>query len=277
MKKIVFFTLCICLSLICRAQDSLSNETPAVIIDSATVASQGYSSMEGKEISKAEADSAYIKNDFASAIQLYESLLSQGVAADVYYNLGNSYYKTDNIAKAILNYERALLLEPGNGDIRANLEVARAKTIDKVEQAPELFFISWKNALVNCMSEQAWSISAITFFLLLIVSLYLFIFSKQVMVKKVGFFSSIVFFVLVVAANLFAAEQKDKLTNRNQAIIMNPSVTVHSTPSEGGTNLFVLHEGSKVKIKDNSMKGWKEIQLEDGKVGWVPAEALEII
>lgn len=84
-------------------------------------------------------DSAYIKEDYTAAIQIYEALLKNGEAAEVYYNLGNSYYKIGEIAKAVLNYERALLLQPGNSDIRANLEVARAKTIDKVEAIPEIF------------------------------------------------------------------------------------------------------------------------------------------
>ena len=102
-----------------------------------------------EDVTKAEGDSAYMRNDYISAIQIYEALLGKGEAADVYYNLGNSYYKAGDIAKAILNYERALLLQPGNSDIRANLEIARSKTIDKVEAVPEIFFVSWINSLVN--------------------------------------------------------------------------------------------------------------------------------
>ncbi len=271
MKKILFFTLSLLISVAGMGQDSLS--TDSVSVNDASL----FRMEDAGTGTKAEADSAYMKNDYTAAIQIYESLLSKGESAEVYYNLGNSYYKTDNIAKAILNYERALLLEPGNSDIRANLEVARSKTIDKMEAAPEIFFVSWINDLINCMSERAWSIFAIVFFLLFIVTLYFFIFSKQVLIKKIGFFSSLACLILVVLANIFAAQQKSKLTQRNNAIVMNPSVVVHSTPSESGTNLFVLHEGSKVLIKDNSMKEWKEIQLEDGKVGWIPTEALEVI
>ena len=110
-----------------------------------------------EDVTKAEGDSAYIKDDYATAIQIYESLLKNGESADVYYNLGNSYYKAGEIAKAVLNYERALLMKPGNSDIRANLEVARAKTIDKVEPVPEVFFVSWTKALINSMSVDAWA------------------------------------------------------------------------------------------------------------------------
>lgn len=114
-------------------------------------------------MTKAEGDSAYIRNDYASAIQIYENLLKKGEAAEVYYNLGNSYYKADDIAKAILNYERALLLEPGNADIRANLEIARSKTIDKVIPVPEVFFVSWTKSLINCLSVDAWAKLGIVF------------------------------------------------------------------------------------------------------------------
>ena len=112
---------------------------------------------------------------------------------------------------------------------------------------------------------------------LLIIALYFFIFSKQIVLKKVGFILGIVFLIVTICSNLFASQQKEHLVNRNEAIVMNPSVTVRSTPSESGTSLFILHEGRKVNVKDNSMKEWKEIRLEDGKVGWVPASAIEVI
>ncbi len=276
MRKILFLTWSL-LSTVCFGQEAASDSLSALRSDSAALASETFSTENAGEVGKAEADSAYMKNDYTSAIQIYETLLNKGEAAEIYYNLGNCYFKTGDIAKAILNYERALLLQPGNSDIRANLEIARSKTIDKVEPAPEIFFVTWANDLANSMSERAWSILSIAFFLSFIAALYFFIFSRQVVVKKMGFFAGLVCFVLVILANVFAAQQKNKLIQRDKAIIMNPSVTVHSTPSEGGTELFVLHEGSKVRIKDNSMKEWKEIQLEDGKVGWVPAVTIEVI
>ena len=245
--------------------------------DSVNIRNTEFSSSKLEDATKSEGDSAYIRNDFASAIQIYESLLRKGDAADIYYNLGNSYYKVNEIAKAILNYERALLLQPGNGDIRANLEIARGKTVDKVEAVPEVFFVTWTKALINSMSVDAWAVWGVVSFLLLIVSLYFFIFSKQVVLKKVGFITGIVFLIVVVMANVFASKQKEELLHRDSAIIMNPSVTVRSTPSENGTSLFILHEGHKVDIKDSSMKDWKEIRLEDGKVGWVPVSSIEII
>jgi len=269
MKKIFLsiYTLLICFS--CFAQDSLADD---IIHQDSLSVSQTVSGG-----TKTEADSAYIKNDYATAIQIYENLLIQGEAAEIYYNLGNSYYKSGDIARAILNYERALLLKPGNEDIRANLEIVRNKTIDKIDVTPEIFFISWTKSLINSISINAWAKWGIVFFILLIISLYFFIFSKQVVRKKNGFISSTVCLLFVICTNLFASYQKETLMNRDTAIIISPSVTIRSTPNENGTSLFVLHEGSKVTIKDNSMKNWKEISIEDGKVGWISNTDIEII
>ena len=222
MKKILFFTF-VGLLMALTSSGQTASDTLQQANDSVTIGSHTEFSAAAQEnsVTKAEGDSAYVKNDYASAIQIYEALLKEGEAAEVYYNLGNSYYKTGDIAKAILNYERALLIQPGNADIRANLEIARAKTIDKVIPVPEVFF--------------------------------------------------------VILANVFAFQQKNELLDRNNAIVLTPSVTVRSTPSESGTSLFILHEGRKVEIKDNSMREWKEIRLEDGKVGWVPASSVEVI
>lgn len=277
MKKILFFAFGVWISIVSFGQgQAVKDSLQAIVGDSIGNSLQQISSSL-EDATKAEGDSAYMKNDYASAIQIYEALLNRGEAADIYYNLGNSYYKAGDIAKAILNYERALLLQPGNGDIRANLEIARSKTVDKVEPVPEIFFVSWTKSLINSMSVDSWAVCGVVCFILLIVSLYLFIFSKQIVLKKAGFISGIVFLAVTILANVFANQQKDELTNRNNAIVINPSVTVRSTPSESGTSLFILHEGHKVGVKDGSMKDWKEIRLEDGKVGWVPASAIEII
>ena len=275
MKKILFFIF-LSVSLVGFGQDNVIKDS-ALGNDSISADPLMITDNVPEVISKSAGDSAYIKEDYATAAQIYEGLLSDGESADVYYNLGNSYYKLGEIAKSILNYERALLLQPGNGDIRANLEVARAKAIDKVELVPEIFFISWIKSLINIMSVDAWAWWGIVSFLFFIVALYFFIFSKQVVLKKIGFTASIVLLIITVCANIFASEQKEHLVNRTSAIVMNPSVTVRSTPSESGTSLFILHEGRKVSIKDKSMREWTEISLEDGKVGWVPASSIEVI
>ncbi|MGL4852185.1 MAG: tetratricopeptide repeat protein [Phocaeicola sp.] len=227
---------------------------------------------------KVEGDHAYAQNDFRGAIAIYEQIIhEQGISADIYYNLGNSYYKVDEVAKAVLNYERALLLDPSDRDILFNLELARAKTIDKVAPQPEIFLATWYSAITNLLSETAWAKLGILFFICAICSLAFYLFAKSMFIRKIAFIKACAFTLFCLCVNLFASQQKNELITKNQAIIMQPTVTVKSTPNSGGTDLFILHEGRKVTIKDASMNAWKEIELEDGHVGWVPTEVLEII
>ena len=266
MKKIGFNILLLFISVMAFAQTDSTQVNTELVQASAPV------------VTKAQADSAYINNDFASAVYLYENILTnQGESADVYYNLGKSYYKMDNIAKAILNYEKALLLNPGNGDIRFNLELAQSKTVDKVTPMSEMFFITWTKSLVNTMNEKGWAKMGITTFIIMLAALALYFFSKKIALKKTGFMVAVAMLLVCILSNIFASSQKTDAQNHDTAIIMAPSVTVKSTPNEGGTELFILHEGRKVNIKDNTMREWKEIQLEDGNAGWVPASVIEII
>lgn len=234
--------------------------------------------VQAESFTKADADKAYQENKYAEAIKMYENILAtQGESAVVYYNLGNSYFKEKNMAKAVLNYERALLLTPGDADIRFNLDMARSKTVDQITPATEVFIVTWINSLTNMQSERGWAKIGIVSFICLLVGLALYIFSKRLFVRKIGFIGAVVLLVVTVCANLFARQQKNELMDRTGAIVMSPTVTVKSTPDKSGTELFVLHEGTKVFVEDNSMKGWKEIRLEDGNKGWIPTEAIEII
>lgn len=226
---------------------------------------------------KSMGDSAYMNNDYKTAIEAYESLLRQGEAAEIYYNLGNSYYKEKELGRAILNYERALLLKPGDSDARTNLDIARSKTIDKVNPTPEIFFVTWFRALINTLSVNAWAVWGIVLFVCALAGIACYAFLSQTLHRKLGFISALASFALCVLCNVFAWTQANKLDNRDSAIVLSPSVVVRSTPSENGTSLFVIHEGRKVLIKDNSMKDWKEIELEDGNVGWIPINAIELI
>ncbi len=229
-------------------------------------------------VTKAAGDSLYIANDYAGAITIYEQLLAtEGEAADVYYNLGNAYYKSNEIAKAILNYERALLLAPGDEDIKFNLTLAQSKIVDKVSEPYRIFFAVWIENIINLFAMGTWAVVAITTFVLFLLMLLLFLFGNRVEFRKIGFIVALLSAVVTIFANIAAWHHHEKLTNRTQAILMQPSVTAKSTPDNSGTDLFVIHEGRKVSITDDTMKGWKEIELEDGTKGWVPATVLEKI
>ena len=229
-------------------------------------------------ITKADADALYEKGNYEEAAAAYESLLKvEGLAAEVYYNLGNCYYKLDKIPFAVLNYERALLLDPGDGDIRANLALARGKTVDKVIPPSEMFFVTWWRDLTNCMSMDSWTIVGFSAFILMLIGILVYRFVPQLLARKIGFYSAMFLFALVIIANFAAFSQHRDLTHRNTAVILAPSVVVKSSPSDRSTDLFLIHEGSKVEILDNSMKEWMEVKFEEGKQGWIPVNVAEII
>lgn len=229
-------------------------------------------------VSAAYADSLYIQGDYLTAINMYEEIISNvGVSASIYMNLGNAYYKLDEIAKAILCYERAYLLDPSDDDIRFNLELARSKTVDKVSVRNRMFLGVFFDRMANMLNISQWSVIVIVMFVLTMILGALFVISRKVAVKKVSFYLGLVTLVLSVLSYSFASIQKGKLENRNTAIIMEPSVTVKSTPSKSGTDLFIIHEGHKVDILDSSMKEWVQISLEDGNSGWIQYSSIEII
>ena len=226
---------------------------------------------------KANADQAYAKEQYQQAIADYESLLKQGSNADIYYNLGNAYYRTGNITRAIINYERAALLSPGDADIRFNLQLARSKTIDKITPESEMFFFDWYRQFVNLTSVDGWARTALISLAIAIICALVYLFAQRLLARKAGFYGAIVLLFVFILSNIMAHQQKNRLLHRTGAVIISPAVQVKSTPAANGTDVFNLHEGTKVDIIDSSMKQWKEIRIADGKRGWIETSKLEII
>lgn len=225
-----------------------------------------------------QADSAYTAEDYQLAAYIYKSLLAEnGESSTIYYNLGNCYYRLDSIGRAILNYERALLLNPGDADTRFNLQMARSHTADKVMPAGEMFFVTWWHSLMLSLGVQTWGWLAITTFVLMLVAIGLFIFLPSVGGRKTAFGVAVAMLVVCIVANIAAAQARSHLLNRTSAIVMSPSAVIHSTPSKSGTDLFILHEGTHVELIDDSMSDWVLIQMADGKEGWISRDDIERI
>jgi len=235
------------------------------------------SPLSASAVTKAQADSSYVQEHYQQAARQYEALLKQGVSADIYYNLGNCYYRMDNITQAVLAYERALLLSPGDEDIRFNLQMARSKTIDKITPESEMFFVTWYHSLVNMQSVDAWARLALIALAIAIVLALAYLFASPIWLRKVGFFGALAALLLFLGSNVFAWQQKRGLDHRTGAVVIRSAVNVKSTPSRNGTDLFILHEGTRVTITDSSMKGWKEIRVGDGKQGWLETKEIEVI
>ena len=226
---------------------------------------------------KVAADSAYAQEKYEDAVKIYSELTEQTENADVYYNLGCAYYRMDDMAHAILWFERAAMLNPSDKDINFNLELARSKTIDRITPRHEMFFGSLFNWLSQLFSLSQWAFVCIALFVLSLVGLGLFFFSGRYLLRKGGFYAAVVLFMLTIVANLCANHRRNSLLSHDSAIVVASSVTVKSTPSQSGNDLFVLHEGTRVEIRDASMKDWCEVQIADGKVGWLERSAMEEI
>ena len=228
-------------------------------------------------ITKQNADDEYAKGNYQQAIKDYQEILKAGVSSEIYYNLGNAYYRTDNITQALLAYERALQLSPGDNDIRFNLQYARSKTIDKITPETEMFFVTWYNSLVNFTSVDRWAKTAIVSIVMALLLILVFLFAPQMWARKSGFYGSAVFLLLFAFANLFAFQQKHELETKQGAIVIAPTVNVKKTPAASGTDVFVIHEGTRVDITDRGMKQWRGVKLADGREGWLKTSQIEEI
>lgn len=228
-------------------------------------------------ITKQNADDEYAKGNYQQAIKDYQEILKTGVSSEIYYNLGNAYYRTDNITQALLAYERALQLSPGDNDIRFNLQYARSKTIDKITPETEMFFVTWYHSLVNFTSVDRWANTAIVSIVMALLLILVFLFAPQMWARKSGFYGSAAFLLLFAFANIFAFQQKHELETKQGAIVIAPTVNVKKTPAASGTDVFVIHEGTRVDITDRGMKQWRGIKLADGREGWLKTSQIEEI
>lgn len=231
-----------------------------------------------KPLTKAEADSAYAREDYARAAAAYEALIDQnGASVALYYNLGNAYYRQEKMAKAILNYERALILDPADRDIRFNLDMARSKTVDKIVPESEMFFVTLFRSVSLSMSVGKWAWLAIAMFVLMLAGTAVYLLVPDVRAQKLGFVVGLFALLVCVLANVAAYRQLNHMEHRTGAVIMAPSVVVKSTPSDSGTDLFILHEGTRVQVVDDSMRDWCEVRVADGKEGWMLKDKMEVI
>lgn len=232
---------------------------------------------DGNESLFALANQKYSDGQYEEAKNSYEEIIANGFSsAALYYNLGNSCYKLNEITPAILYYERALLLSPGDEDIKYNLDIANQLVADKINALPEFFFTKWVRQLRVGLSPDLWGrLSLITFFLVG-VSLILFFFLRRRFFRKLFLVVGVIVALFSGTTLLFGLQQSHHLENKNTAIIVSSSLTAKSSPDESGTDLFVLHEGVKVWITDQ-LNGWLEIQLADGNKAWIPEKSLERI
>lgn len=250
MKKLVF-TFCsfLMLTLVSFAQEAGSNQIES-------------------------AKTAYEAEDYQVANDIYQKLLEDDYQAEgLHYNYANSLFKSNNTALAILHYEKALKLNPASEDAAYNLKIANEKTVDKIEAIPELFFYRWWKSIYNLFPADSWANIMIAFLLVALLGFALYKFMTTLSLRKLGFSVFATALVLALITWGLAASQRSYANQTTHAIIMNSTVDILSAPSSGSSQLFVLHEGTKVKIENRSAD-WLEVALPNGNQGWVKQDVL---
>jgi tetratricopeptide (TPR) repeat protein len=237
-----------------------------------TLSAQG-----GKELPETkfrEAGVLYSSGKYKEALDKWLELYNSGLrSASLDYNIGNSYFKMNNVPGSILFYERALLLKPSAENIRYNLQIARALVVDKFAEIPELFFITWFNFVSLSLSSNIWAAISIASFVLCLLFISLYFYTSRYKYKVLGFWLGLFLLLLSGTSYSFSSRNSTLVYNNNKAIIFSPVVNGKSSPDNSGNDLFVIHEGTKV-IVGEKVSDWYEIKLSDGNKGWVPTNCL---
>lgn len=228
-------------------------------------------------ITKENADTEYLKGNFQQAMLDYNELLKSGESAELYYNIGNCYYRLGNVPQSIIAYEKAKRLSPSDGDIRSNLAFVQTKTIDKIVPMDDMFFIAWLKYVVNMMNVDGWATFAVLSFVATLAFIMLFFLGNRIWIRKTGFFCAVIFLVFCISGNSLACYQRKILYSHNSAVVISATAIVKKTPSDTGEEAFVIHEGTSVDITDKTMKEWYSVRVADGKEGWIKKNQLEVI
>ena len=224
------------------------------------------------------ANEAYAEGRWADAVKDYEMISEMGLeSASLYCNTGNAFFKDGNVPMAILYYERALKIDPSYADARYNLEHMNAAIQDRIDPVPEFILKVWMRDACYIMDSDAWAVCFLVFFALTLAMALVFLLAPSAGGRRAGFFSVIIMLILAVFSVSFAIWQKNDYVNADEAVVMRPVASVKSSPAtESSTDLFILHEGTKVKIVDEVGR-WNNIELADGRQGWLPSEDIEVI
>lgn len=224
------------------------------------------------------ANVAYSEGRWSDAVDGYERIVGMGLeSASLYCNTGDAFFKEGNIPMAILYYERALKVDPSYSDAEFNLNLLNQMIQDRIDPVPEFILKAWARDLCYAMDSDSWAICFLVLLSLTLAMILLYILAPTSGGRRAGFLIGIVTLLLAAASLSFSLWQKKDYNRADDAIIMRPVTSVKSSPSaESSMDLFILHEGTKVKILD-SVGSWNNIELADGRQGWLDSSDMEII
>ncbi len=252
MKRILIYTILLVVSVVASAQTSSAERWEA-------------------------GNRAYVEGNYAKAIGEYQAIVDGGeYSLTLYYNLANAYFKAGNIGKSILYYNKALRLNPSQEDVLHNLAIAEAQTKDKVAEESEFIVGRWWRAIRNSMTCTAWSVLSLVAFGVLLIFAIIFLLGGRIAVRKAGFYGALCSALLFALMTAFAISSRNDMLTHDEAVVLSSAISVKSSPDRAATDLFVLHEGAKVRIVSD-MEEWYEVSLADGKKGWTEKKHVEQI
>jgi tetratricopeptide (TPR) repeat protein len=223
------------------------------------------------------ANQAYNEGLYDSALNVYSLIENKKLeSATLYYNMGNAYFKNNDLSSAILYYEKAKKLAPNDEDIDYNLGIANSLIVDKIEKVPVLFYKHWWNYFYNLFNVDTWTIISILSWLVLLFFIGVFALTHSRSFKKLSFYLGVLFLFLTIGTFGLASQKYYFGKEHKDAIIFTPTITVKSSPTLNAVDLFVVHEGTKVRILDH-VQNWVKIKIPDGSIGWLPEESLRTI
>lgn len=278
MKRYIIIAILLLTALCANAQGSelVNNEIEAGVEGAVSSEVEVPADRSAEEL-WSSANAAYSSADYATALADYHTILDKGLhSAALYYNLANAYYKSEQLGKAILYYNRALRLAPADEDIRHNLEYAEQMTKDSIEEIPEFVLTTWVHAVRGALSSTAWTIVSLLMLATALAMALFYLLAHRISLRKMGFYTMVVSILLFIFTSLFAWSEREMIVNSKEAIIMTSAVSIKSSPDRAATELFVLHEGTKVSIGDE-IGGWAEVRISDGRKGWIEQSRIEKI
>lgn len=224
-----------------------------------------------------KANSDYKQEKYDEAIKTYNQIEKLGViSSELYYNLGNCYYKLNKVAPSIYNYEKSLLLNPLNEDAQNNLVFAKRLTIDNIEKLPKSVFQKIDESFIKKLSYNEWSIVSISFSIVAALLFLCFYFSYTPLKKRLFFVTSMLSFLLLIMSSIFTFKEYSYSKTNLQAIIFIQQTEIKNAPTSNSEIVFTLHEGTKVDVLD-TVDNWKKIRIADGKIGWILSEQIKLL
>ena len=223
------------------------------------------------------ANEAYAEGNYEEAIAGYEEILENGqTSTALHYNLGNAYYKLNRVGPSIYHYEKALQLQPGDEDVKNNLNFARNMAIDAIEEAPQKGFLGMIESTTSAFTAEGWGWVGIFCMLLFVVFILVYYFSRKTIVKRILFISGLFFLILAISSVVIGIMKLNVQQENEFAIVFAEETEVKSEPNVRASEVFLLHEGAKVRVTED-YQGWYEIELPNGSQGWIPADDLKLL